>query len=322
MAKLPVNDLFTEDEISGFWALLNNCNHEDIILFYKQMRKLCNLVTSYMKIKTYKDIYDSAKLFKKLKNRKGNCYKMLKTPYAKLEFALKDKNTKLINDILKEHPNLFVERFTTIAKDIDIKTIDLDSIIKNTTTKMLFRLWNLIKMHKEVENLDVSTRLFKLPHCIYVDLDGKFPKIDKNNLEYVELYIIEELKERFSDVVLVVEENSNINFDIKLPLSLRVSGEGLFYEIGTNFPIDADKVRAGIWWLNGDEKVDLDLSAYLVGEYNSLIVGWNGDYKVVYKTVLAVFSGDMTDAPKPYGASEFIDLDIDELRKRGFKYVL
>lgn len=54
----------------------------------------------------------------------------------------------------------------------------------------------------------------------------------------------------------------------------------------------------GIHWMNTDRRIDLDLS--IIGESGK--IGWDWDYRSEDRKIL--FSGDMTDAPKPKGASE------------------
>lgn len=70
---------------------------------------------------------------------------------------------------------------------------------------------------------------------------------------------------------------------------------------GTYVSVPKDMI-VGIHWTNTKSRVDLDLS--VVGESGKF--GWDGLYRSGDKRVL--FSGDMTDAPKPKGASELFYL--------------
>lgn len=58
----------------------------------------------------------------------------------------------------------------------------------------------------------------------------------------------------------------------------------------------------GIHWMNTSERVDLDLS--VIGESGK--IGWDAAYRSEDRSIL--FSGDLTDAPKPNGASELFYL--------------
>ncbi|WP_411881311.1 TerD family protein [Polaromonas sp. YR568] len=76
-------------------------------------------------------------------------------------------------------------------------------------------------------------------------------------------------------------------------------------------------VRMFLWWMNGSSRTDIDLSAVFYG----------GDYQFIDSIAFynlrgwgAHHSGDIVDAPK--GAAEFIDLDIQQLRARGVRFVV
>lgn len=70
--------------------------------------------------------------------------------------------------------------------------------------------------------------------------------------------------------------------------------------IGTRItlPKNAQAICIGGHWFNQNERVDLDF--HLNSSNGSF--GWNSSYRTSKKDVL--FSGDMTDAPKPFGAVE------------------
>jgi hypothetical protein len=70
-----------------------------------------------------------------------------------------------------------------------------------------------------------------------------------------------------------------------------------FFPTGSYVSVDQDMI-VGIHWCNTEKRVDLDLSAIgLSGK-----TGWDSFYTSSSGNML--FSGDMTDAPKPNGASE------------------
>lgn len=82
-------------------------------------------------------------------------------------------------------------------------------------------------------------------------------------------------------------------------------------------PEKCTTLRFFIWWKNGRERTDIDLSASLF------------DANFQYKDVLSyyniagfggVHSGDIVDAPD--GAAEFIDVDLTKLREAGIRYVV
>jgi stress response protein SCP2 len=81
---------------------------------------------------------------------------------------------------------------------------------------------------------------------------------------------------------------------------------------GTRTPIDKNATqRMFIWWKDGTQRTDLDLSVVFLDEgYNRV-----GDvsYMDLRSVPGAVHSGDITSAPK--GASEFVDIDVPKMLK-------
>ncbi len=83
-----------------------------------------------------------------------------------------------------------------------------------------------------------------------------------------------------------------------------------YFPTGTYVTTTEDMI-VGIHWTNTKKnRVDLDLS--VMGESGK--IGWDADYYSTEKEVL--FSGDMTDAPPPHGASELFYLKQAEQEAR------
>ena len=85
-----------------------------------------------------------------------------------------------------------------------------------------------------------------------------------------------------------------------------------------NLP-DAPVLRLFLWWKNGTDRTDIDLSAVL------LAGDWQRRGHVAYSKLRdaalgCYHSGDIVDAPD--GACEFIDLDASALRAGGVRYVV
>lgn len=107
--------------------------------------------------------------------------------------------------------------------------------------------------------------------------------------------------------------------EYKVPLAQRASSKSLRTLVrGSRLPMPETRfIRLFLWWKNGDGRTDIDLSAAFF------------DANFVFKETVAYYnlkgyggyhSGDIVDAPK--GASEFIDLDLDVLVKKGIRYVV
>jgi hypothetical protein len=78
-----------------------------------------------------------------------------------------------------------------------------------------------------------------------------------------------------------------------------------------------DTVRFFMWWTDGKQRTDIDLSAFCLDAHSnhvSTISYYN------LRDTGAYHSGDITSAPS--GASEFIDLDIPVIRKCGIRYIM
>jgi len=75
-------------------------------------------------------------------------------------------------------------------------------------------------------------------------------------------------------------------------------------------------VRFFVWWKNGSDRVDIDLSAAILNS------DWTLNTTIAYynlKDFGGHHSGDITNAPN--GASEFIDIDLDQVRAREGRYI-
>lgn len=80
---------------------------------------------------------------------------------------------------------------------------------------------------------------------------------------------------------------------------------------------DANTIRFFLWWRNGRERTDLDLSAAIYGAdfvYQDVISYYN------LKGYGGHHSGDIVDAPD--GAAEFIDLNCAKMLEKGARYVV
>ncbi|WP_445181056.1 TerD family protein [Pseudomonas sp. McL0111] len=107
--------------------------------------------------------------------------------------------------------------------------------------------------------------------------------------------------------------------EYRVPLAQRAASKSLRTLVrGSQLPMpDTRFIRLFLWWKNGSGRTDIDLSAAFF------------DANFVFKETVAYYnlqgyggyhSGDIVDAPD--GASEFIDLDLDVLVKKGIRYVV
>ncbi|MEU3403248.1 hypothetical protein ABZ766_04730 [Streptomyces sp. NPDC006670] len=100
--------------------------------------------------------------------------------------------------------------------------------------------------------------------------------------------------------------------DVALPLSGKATAAGLgVLPRGSLSPVDGELLRFFVHWTQTDESTDYDLSAVLLdASYETL--AWLS--YTALQTVGGEHSGDITDAPAPDGASEFINLRLDAVQ--------
>ncbi|WP_329107797.1 hypothetical protein OG792_05090 [Micromonospora sp. NBC_01699] len=111
--------------------------------------------------------------------------------------------------------------------------------------------------------------------------------------------------------------------DLVAPFTERTASAALVrLPRGSSQPLpDGRVVRLFLHWTEpAGTRVDLDLS---VAMYNGDggFVGWCDYTRLRYGDRLALHSGDLTSAPAPLGASEFVDLNVAALRRQGIRYL-
>ncbi|WP_434601761.1 TerD family protein [Pseudomonas sp. Z4-7] len=107
--------------------------------------------------------------------------------------------------------------------------------------------------------------------------------------------------------------------EYRVPLAQRAASKSLRTLVrGSRLPMpDTRFIRLFLWWKNGRERTDIDLSAAFF-DANFVFTQTVAYYNL--KGFGGYHSGDIIDAP--HGASEFIDLDLDALVEKGIRYVV
>ncbi|MEL6548295.1 MAG: TerD family protein, partial [Myxococcota bacterium] len=105
-----------------------------------------------------------------------------------------------------------------------------------------------------------------------------------------------------------------------VPLQMRAASEGLeVLQRGTRVPLGTQRtLRFFVHWIG----VDIDLSAAFLTEdlqYHSELAYYA--LKAEGGTYKAAHSGDVTSAPAPDGACEFIDIDLDSVDPSQVRYI-
>ncbi|MFR9778308.1 MXAN_6230/SCO0854 family RING domain-containing protein [Micromonospora sp. MS34] len=111
--------------------------------------------------------------------------------------------------------------------------------------------------------------------------------------------------------------------DLVAPFAERTASDALVrLPRGSARPLpDGRRIRLFLHWTEpAGTRVDLDLSVAMIADDGGF-VGWCDYTRLRFGERAAVHSGDLTSAPAPLGASEFVDLDVAALARRGIRYV-
>lgn len=260
---------------------------------------------------------NTAAAFQKLRNEK------IQTDNTIIEKSLKDGSVKKAVELLLKKPGNFARRLDHIFR-ISTATRRLNfsneflSVVDNVSTPLLLQLIN----HFKNRNSNTLRTIFP---------KGNLAKIQvlKNDLEKIDEDFIVSFVNKIEKVLIQRFKKSEplgkVYLDEKLknylvPFSQRSASKALKTIVrGSKIDLDGDynTIRFFIWWKNGNERVDLDLSTILVNE------NFSESVDIAYynlKEYGAYHSGDITDAPK--GACEFIDINMKENIENGYRYII
>lgn len=231
---------------------------------------------------------------------------------------------KALIELLVQRPGEFARRMdwmlrTFNATNVKAVATAFEGLVDRLPTKMLLTL----SKHLEYRAVNSATRYF-MPKGnlakIKVIVDNR-KTIDQIVLTKVLNTISSELSARFSKLEPL--GNVYINEDLKgylVPMVQRNASKSLVtIARGSRVPLtESTAVRMFLWWKeNKNDTVDVDLSA---GLYDA---DWNYLDHISYTRLSCdggTHSGDIQSAPN--GASEFIDIDIDTVRKTGARFVV
>lgn len=145
--------------------------------------------------------------------------------------------------------------------------------------------------------------------------DNTLEPMEAGQIGFINNMLGKAIAKRLPEYDMVVVENNAIG--IALPLSNKNVAEGFSVlprgsELGTG---TSGGLRVFMHWMQHKERTDYDLSL--------LTIHADGNMEHVSFTRLKsgediVHSGDITDAPKPLGATEFVDIDLDHVGSNRF----
>lgn len=228
--------------------------------------------------------------------------------YKPLFLAMKSisRNKTFFNQLRKKadqlHEPLPEDYLNSITSQIKCNALDPDRLEKRLEKASIFRKIRLAYALKFRLHSDDSI-VYRVRNgrgwATYFDWP---PELKERTLQafYIVLdSIVSELRQNVEAKTIYIPENIHY----ALPATEKQFTGHL--PSGSSVSVPNDLI-VGVHWVNTAKQVDLDLS--VVGESGK--IGWDGDYRSKKNTVL--FSGDITDAPAPKGASELFNIKKGE----------
>jgi hypothetical protein len=236
-----------------------------------------------------------------------------------IEIAIKNRDHKTLFKLLPQNMGDFGRRLDHIMRTVDaghIVTFFAPENISKVDTRVLVQMLSHFRFRNEKMRIvmpkGVTKKAFILPQQ---------DAMPQEILDIVTSNIERELKRRFTEKeslgkVFIAEELKKA----PIPLQMRTASDGLYVmQRGTRIPLDKDKsvLRFFLHWIGND----IDMSACFLTDnlsYHSAITYYN------LKTtngLRAAHSGDITYAPAPNGACEFIDIDLDSITDKSIRYI-
>lgn len=302
----------TNREVKCLWYINNNDVPEDIDDVIRIM--IFNSCGSTLKIK-------SKEVLGELKNGNTDLYtKMLKT-YIK-KYSIKNiaetwyRNKEYFLTIKTPENANIINRARKLAYKY-YKPFVTPLLLQATTRTFANQEFN--KFCEEIKNADIYklVTLYNALMTMNVSLENDC-YIVRNGKAYIKEHktcYIHDLTKKINIVVSEIKNRIDLSgktFYIPEHVEYTVpTTEKQFLgtvPLGTVITLPRDKaIVAGIHWFDyKKERTDLDLHAT---DKNGESFGWNSSYRTQYNKVL--FTGDMTSAPAPNGASEYFYIEKD-----------
>ena len=241
---------------------------------------------------------------------------------SSIEKALAEKNVGDAVAKLSQRPGDFARRLDHLLRTSETSQNTVVTVFAAVVSQVSTPVLLQVRNHFTVRNDRSGLRVF-FPKGNLAKAQGipnDFPLLPEEICERVSAVCTEALKERFRALpplgkVFLDEELRNY----PVPFAMRSASKAMRSLVrGSKLPLPMNSkvLRFFIWWKNGADTTDIDLSAAM----------FNADFE--YVDVLSyynlqgfggVHSGDIVDAPN--GASEFIDVTLERLREGNVRYV-
>ena len=178
------------------------------------------------------------------------------------------------------------------------KKDDAVKVIEKANIRELVKLINFARYETVAKDHIYSIRNGKV-FIKVEDEDNNINVVRLTNLLWLNNVCTNQLKATLNNVYSEKVFYIPSCIEYAVPVSEKQMSDGLPYGTKISLPKDANAICIGGHWFNSDTcRIDLDFHLNSVnGSF-----GWNSNYRSSENDIL--FSGDMTDAPKPYGAVE------------------
>lgn len=249
-----------------------------------------------------------------------------KTFNSRVESAIASGNAADIASLLKTRPGVFARRLDHALRSVDAdgqKTIAeaFGSVATKISTPVLISLYNGISNRDNAASV-VRTKSGQTANVTNV----------KASIHDVIVYAIGEIILAAISASYADRDPMGkvyVSPDLKnfpAPLQQRTVSSGRVLPRGSRVPMEvADTLRFFIHWYNVEDSngyrnsVDLDMDAIFLDD--DLVVKDYISYHHL-RNSYSTHSGDITNAPRPSGAAEFVDVDVAKAKGLGVRYVL
>lgn len=247
-------------------------------------------------------------------------------------------------ELLQQRPGEFARRLNKLLSDCFVneskvwKETAMNQVLgqfaavaNKISNKVLFELYTYFEGRRE----DQKQRTVFIKGARKPVKLEPLEKLPKGIVDRVQEVILNAVKSKFAawpqmGKVIIDEQLKNI----PLPTNMRsISETDKPVVRGTRMPINVGHtkvVRFYVHWKDANGNEDLDLSATFLGMGQKAHVAWNQNYnlvmrdlrtgKVMTETHVAVHSGDVRH--RKGDCAEYIDIDIKNALRCGFRYVL
>ena len=305
---------FSRKERRMLLTALENCKNitEDMLRYGERWKRLGERLHPF----EYKKNINTHKAFKVLFNKEK-----FSTFASKVEIALKNNEIEKAAILLKKRPGEFARRIDNMVRLSDDPKIIID-IFKDIAEKVSSNVLLQVMSHFKYRNDKAEIRTF-------------FPKGDIGKIQAID-NILPEIKNKYCNRIVKICEKALVKKykslkslgkvyideklkDYHIPFAMRSASKSLkTIARGSRYDLpDGEVIRFFLWWKDGEQRTDLDLS----------IIGLDEDHnwkvQISYTNLRemgAYHSGDITSAPK--GASEFVDVPVQGFIDKGIRYVM